>query len=67
MNEHHPYIGILNVCVAFVSAAVGVALANIQIVLSIIAVGMSIVSAGFAIRYYHYKTIEVIKSKKDVE
>jgi hypothetical protein len=67
MNEHHPSVGILNIILAFVGAAASVALANIQITVSIIAGIMGILSAGFAIRYYWYKTEEVIKTKKDVD
>jgi len=67
MNEHHPYVGILNICLAFIGAVMSVALANIQVVISILAGVMGIISAGFAIRYYYYKTEEVIKTKKDVD
>jgi hypothetical protein len=44
-----------------------VALANVQIMVSILAGVMGIISAGFAIRYYYYKTEEVIKTKKDAD
>jgi len=67
MNEHHPYVGILNICLAFIGAVMSIALANIQVVISILAGIMGIISAGFAIRYYYYKTEEVIKTKKDVD
>lgn len=67
MNEHNPYIGILNIALAFIGTVMSVALANIQVMVSILAGIMGIISAGFAIRYYYHKTEEVIKSKKDVE
>lgn len=67
MNEHHPYVGLANICFAFIGAVVSVALANVQIVVSILAGVMGIISAGFAIRYYYHKTEEVIKAKKDVD
>jgi hypothetical protein len=67
MNENHPYVGIVNICLAFVGAVMSVALANIQVVVSILAGIMGIISAAFAIRYYWYKTEEVIKTKKDVD
>jgi hypothetical protein len=67
MNEHHPYVGIVNIVLAFTGAVMSVMLANIQIMVSIIAGVMGIISAGFAIRYYYYKTEEVIKSKKDAD
>ncbi len=67
MNDSHPSIGILNVVLAFAGAAASVALANIQITVSIFAGVMGIISAAFAIRYYWYKTEEVIKTKKDVD
>lgn len=67
MNEHHPYIGITNICLAFIGTVMSIALANIQVVISILAGIMGIISAGFAIRYYYYKTEEVIKTKKDVD
>lgn len=67
MNEHHPYVGIFNICLAFIGAVMSVALANIQVVVSILAGIMGIISAAFAIRYYWYKTEEVIKTKKDVD
>jgi hypothetical protein len=67
MNEHHPYVGIANICLAFIGTVMSIALANIQVVVSIFAGIMGIISAGFAIRYYWYKTEEVIKTKKDVD
>lgn len=67
MNENHPYVGILNICLAFIGTVMSVALANIQVVVSILAGIMGIISAGFAIRYYWHKTEEVIKTKKDVD
>jgi len=67
MNDSHPSVGILNIILAFVGAAASVALANIQVTISILAGIMGIISAGFAIRYYWYKTEEVIKAKKDVD
>lgn len=67
MNEHHPYVGVLNIALAFIGTVMSVMLANIQIMVSIVAGIMGIISAGFAIRYYYYKTAEVIKSKKDVD
>jgi hypothetical protein len=67
MNEHHPYVGLTNILLAFVGAAASIALANIQVVVSIFAGIMGIISAIFAIRYYWYKTEEVIKAKKDVD
>jgi hypothetical protein len=67
MNEHHPYVGIVNICLAFIGTVMSIALANIQVVISILAGIMGIISAGFAIRYYWYKTEEVIKTKKDVD
>lgn len=67
MNENHPYVGIVNICLAFVGAVMSVALANVQIIVSILAGIMGIVSAIFAIRYYYYKTEEVLKKKKDVD
>jgi hypothetical protein len=67
MNESHPSVGILNIILAFAGAAASMALANIQITVSIFAGIMGIISASFAIRYYWYKTEEVIKAKKDVD
>jgi hypothetical protein len=67
MNENHPYVGILNICLAFIGTVMSVALANVQIMVSILAGVMGIISAGFAIRYYYYKTEEVIKTKKDAD
>lgn len=67
MNDSHPSVGILNIILAFAGAAASVALANIQITVSIFAGIMGIISAAFAIRYYWYKTEEVIKTKKDAD
>jgi len=65
MNNSSPVTGIVNVILSVTSAAVS--LASIQSFIGIIAGLVAIISGSFAIRYYYYKTEEVIKTKKDVE
>jgi len=65
MNNSSPETGIVNVALSVASAAVS--LASIQSFIGIIAGLVAIISGSFAIRYYYYKTEEVIKTKKDVD
>lgn len=65
MNNSSPETGIINVALSLISAAVS--LASIQSFVGIIAGVVAIISGSFAIRYYYYKTEEVIKTKKDVD
>jgi hypothetical protein len=65
MNNSSPETGAINVILSIISATVS--LASIQSFIGIIAGVVAIVSGSFAIRYYYYKTEEVIKNKQDVE
>jgi hypothetical protein len=65
MNDNSPETGIINVALSVVSAAVS--LASIQSFIGIIAGIVAIISGSFAIRYYYYKTEQVIKAKQDVD
>ncbi len=65
MNNSSPETGIVNVMLSVISAAVS--LASIQSIVGILAGIVAIISGSFAIRYYYYKTEEVIKTKKDVD
>jgi len=65
MNNSSPETGIINVTLSLISAAVS--LASIQSMVGIVAGIVAIISGSFAIRYYYYKTEQVIKTKKDVD
>jgi hypothetical protein len=65
MNNSSPETGIVNVVLSVTSAAVS--LASIQSLVGILAGIVAIVSGSFAIRYYYYKTEQIIKTKEDVE
>jgi len=65
MNNNSPETGIVNVVLSVTSAAVS--LASIQSLVGILAGIVAIISGSFAIRYYYYKTEQIIKTKEDVE
>jgi hypothetical protein len=65
MNNSSPETGIVNVVLSVTSAAVS--LASIQSLVGILAGIVAIISGSFAIRYYYYKTEQIIKTKEDVE
>ena len=65
MNNSSPETGIVNVVLSVTSAAVS--LASIQSLIGILAGIVAIISGSFAIRYYYYKTEQIIKTKEDVE
>ena len=65
MNNSSPETGIINVVLSVTSAAVS--LASIQSLVGILAGIVAIISGSFAIRYYYYKTEQIIKTKEDAE
>jgi hypothetical protein len=65
MNNSSPETGIVNVVLSVTSAAVS--LASIQSLVGILAGIVAIISGSFAIRYYYYKTEQIIKTKEDAE
>ncbi len=65
MNNSSPETGIINVVLSVKSAAVS--LASIQSLVGILAGIVAIISGSFAIRYYYYKTEQIIKTKEDAE
>lgn len=65
MNNDSSETGIVNVTLSITSAAVS--LASIQSIVGIVAGIVAIISGSFAIRYYYYKTEQVIKTKQDVD
>lgn len=65
MNNQSPETGIITVILSIISATVSIS--SIQSLVGIIAGVVAIISGSFAIRYYYYKTEQVIKQKKDVD
>jgi hypothetical protein len=65
MNNSSPETGIVNVVLSVTSAAIS--LASIQSLVGILAGIVAIISGSFAIRYYYYKTEQIIKTKEDAE
>jgi len=65
MNNSSPETGIVNVFLSVTSAAIS--LASIQSLVGILAGIVAIISGSFAIRYYYYKTEQIIKTKEDAE
>jgi len=65
MNNSSPETGIINVVLSVTSAAIS--LASIQSLVGILAGIVAIISGSFAIRYYYYKTEQIIKTKEDAE
>jgi hypothetical protein len=65
MNNSSPETGIVNVVLSVTSAAIS--LASIQSLVGILAGIVAIISGSFAIRYYYYKTEQIIKTKEDSE
>jgi len=63
MNNSSPETGIINVVLSVTSAAIS--LASIQSLVGILAGIVAIISGSFAIRYYYYKTEQIIKTKED--